>query len=63
MGTTLKEFNVHTVANNGGYQSMHPGGANALWVDGSVSFLQQTVDREVLNAMATRGGGEILPAR
>jgi len=63
LGTTLKEFNIHTAANNGGFQSMHPGGANTLWVDGSVSFLAQTIDRIVLDAMATRAGGEIIPAR
>lgn len=28
LGTTLKELDVHDAANNGGLQSMHPGGAN-----------------------------------
>jgi len=39
-------------------RSRHPGGANAALADGSVHFLDETVDLEVLAALCTRAGGE-----
>ncbi|MBI2824435.1 MAG: DUF1559 domain-containing protein [Planctomycetia bacterium] len=44
--------------NNGGIYSFHPGGAQAAVTDGSVRFLMQSIDNEVLRALLTRGGGE-----
>ncbi len=41
-----------------GLMSRHPGGGNALLLDGSVRFISATIDREVLRAMATIDGGE-----
>ena len=40
--------------------SQHPGGVNALFGDGSVKFLKQTLDLKVLSALCTRAGAEIL---
>ncbi len=40
--------------------SQHPGGANALFADGSVHFLRETLDRRVLAALCTRNGAEIV---
>jgi prepilin-type N-terminal cleavage/methylation domain-containing protein/prepilin-type processing-associated H-X9-DG protein len=40
--------------------SYHPGGAQAVMCDGSVSFFAQTVDPVVWTAMGTRSGGEAL---
>ncbi len=60
LGTTLKEMNVHNAANNGGFQSMHPGGVHFLFVDGSVRYLNESLDRETYNAMATRNGHETI---
>ncbi|QDS89954.1 hypothetical protein EC9_41560 [Rosistilla ulvae] len=60
LGTTLKELNVHNAANNGGFQSMHPGGVQFLYGDGSVRFGAETADRDLLNALATRNGGEVV---
>ncbi|MCA9221080.1 MAG: DUF1559 domain-containing protein [Planctomycetales bacterium] len=61
LGTTLKPFNLHAAAGNGGYQSMHPGGANFVYCDGSVHFIPETIDSVTYNALATRQGGEIVP--
>jgi prepilin-type N-terminal cleavage/methylation domain-containing protein/prepilin-type processing-associated H-X9-DG protein len=43
-----------------GISSNHPGGANALFVDGSVHFLSNLVSAEMLIALATRDGGEAI---
>ena len=43
-------------------RSDHPGGVNALLCDGAVFFLEETVDRTVLHALASRAGGESLPS-
>jgi prepilin-type processing-associated H-X9-DG protein len=41
------------------FWSWHPGGANFLYADGSVHFLAYTAD-EVLPALGTRAGGEVV---
>jgi prepilin-type N-terminal cleavage/methylation domain-containing protein/prepilin-type processing-associated H-X9-DG protein len=38
----------------------HPGGANAVFADGSVHFLQAGMSLRVLAALVTRAGGEVL---
>ena len=38
--------------------SDHPGGAHVLLCDGSVHFLNQTLEVDVLTALCTRAGGE-----
>jgi prepilin-type processing-associated H-X9-DG protein len=38
--------------------SFHPGGANALFADGSVHFLQENISIQVLANLVTRAGGE-----
>ncbi|HEY7426953.1 MAG TPA: DUF1559 domain-containing protein [Gemmataceae bacterium] len=43
------------------YWSLHPGGANFLFADGSVRFLAYTAD-PLLPALATRAGGEAVEA-
>jgi prepilin-type N-terminal cleavage/methylation domain-containing protein/prepilin-type processing-associated H-X9-DG protein len=40
--------------------SRHPGGCNVLMCDGSVSFLNDSMDLAVLKAMASRAGGEVI---
>jgi prepilin-type N-terminal cleavage/methylation domain-containing protein/prepilin-type processing-associated H-X9-DG protein len=40
----------------------HPGGANFLFADGAVHFLRAGVGIRVLAALATRAGGEAVPA-
>ncbi len=43
-----------------GFHSLHPGGANLLFGDGSVRFLKATTNPVTLRALGTRALGEIL---
>lgn len=43
-------------------RSLHPSGAMVLFTDGHSQFLSDSTDRQVLGAMITRAGREILPA-
>lgn len=42
------------------FRSDHPGGCNFVFVDGSVRFVQQSIDAATLDALASRDGGEII---
>jgi prepilin-type processing-associated H-X9-DG protein len=44
------------------YWSMHPGGANFLFADGSVHFIKELIYFPIFQALATRAGGEVLSA-
>lgn len=46
--------------NSQGVYSFHTGGANAVFVDGSVRFLSQSISPDLLFAVVTINGGEIL---
>jgi prepilin-type N-terminal cleavage/methylation domain-containing protein/prepilin-type processing-associated H-X9-DG protein len=50
------------IAGTWGISSCHPGGANVLFVDGSVHFLANSLSAETLTALITRDGGEALDA-
>jgi prepilin-type processing-associated H-X9-DG protein len=43
-----------------GLSSYHPGGANVLMVDGSVRFLKDSISIQVVWALGSRNGGEII---
>jgi prepilin-type processing-associated H-X9-DG protein len=40
--------------------SFHPGGANAVFADGSVHFLRADINIRILAALVTRAGGEVV---
>ncbi len=42
------------------FRSDHPGGVNFALVDGSVHFIPDETDKSVLDALATRAGGEVV---
>jgi prepilin-type processing-associated H-X9-DG protein len=44
--------------NDGSIYSFHPGGANSLFLDGSVHFLSETSAVDLILSLATRDGGE-----
>jgi prepilin-type processing-associated H-X9-DG protein len=42
--------------------SFHPGGANAVFADGSVHFLKADINIRILAALVTRAGEEVVSA-
>ena len=45
-----------------GFVSMHPGGANFAFGDGSVRFLKQSIAMPTYTALGSRAGGEVVSA-
>ena len=41
-------------------RSLHPGGVNSLMADGSVRFVNETIERKVWRALGTRNGDELV---
>jgi prepilin-type processing-associated H-X9-DG protein len=41
-------------------RSRHPGGVNALWLDGAVRFVRDQVNPDLWRALSTRSGGEVV---
>ena len=60
LGTTLKPFNLHEAAGNGGFQSMHPGGVNFAISDGSVRLISDSIDPMIFTALATRDNSDVV---
>ena len=60
LGTTEGDFNVNLYSNVETWRSDHPGGAQFLLVDGSVHFISESIDAEILDTMAARNDGEVL---
>jgi prepilin-type N-terminal cleavage/methylation domain-containing protein/prepilin-type processing-associated H-X9-DG protein len=58
-------FSGASGCDDGYYQSansMHPGGANFLFADGSVHFLKSSISISTYWAMGTKGNGEVISA-
>ena len=45
-----------------GMSSYHPGGGNVAMADGSVHFLKSSTSQQVVWALGTRNGGEVVSA-
>jgi len=43
-----------------GFASFHPGGCHFCMADGSVHFIFETIDQNVLADLTTRSGGETI---
>ncbi|MDO4587614.1 MAG: DUF1559 domain-containing protein [Planctomycetia bacterium] len=56
VGSFYQGFNNTGAAH--GFSSFHPNGANFLSGDGSVHFISETIDTDVVKALATRNGHE-----
>jgi prepilin-type processing-associated H-X9-DG protein len=50
----------YNVDGSGQIYGFHSGGVNALFADGSVRFLQQSISIRTLAALISRNGGEVL---
>lgn len=61
-GTTPEFFAKMINCQNymGALYSFHPGGVNSLFADGSVHFLKETTNVDVVLSLGTRDGGEII---
>jgi len=55
-------WTAHDCGPNNEMFSFHPGGANALFGDGSVRFLSELTSLRMVYALSTREGGEVLEA-
>jgi len=48
--------------NNRGWHSMHPGGCNFVFADGSVHFIKNSIQVPTLCALGSHQGGELVNA-
>ena len=53
-------WNAHDCGPNNEVFAFHPGGANVLFLDGSVRFVKETVAGNILRALITKNEGEVL---
>ena len=60
-GQTPGGFCTINCNNSWGIYAFHQGGANAVFVDGSVHFLREGLSRDVFAALITRAGDDTVP--
>ena len=61
-GTAFYDRCAINCTNDREVYSFHPGGANAVFADGSMHFLKVGMSIKILAALVTRAGGEVIPA-
>ena len=59
-GPTTCPWTVHDCGVNNEIFSFHGGGANVVFMDGSVRFLRDSISTITVRAMVTRDGGEVI---
>jgi len=60
LGSTEGDFNVNLSVNRETWRSDHAGGAQFLLTDGSVHFVGDSIDAQILDDLAARNDGNIL---
>ncbi len=54
-----RETRARTYEIDSGFKSQHPGGAQLVFGDGNASFIQESIDIELYNALGSRAGAEV----